>query len=494
MFRRTDPQVRLFSTESVHSEATRKACEESWAGPFRTRALPILLRMESEFADLFDPDDGRPNRSIALVLGVQLLKEMRDLTDQEALEALRFDRRWSYAFDREAEEIWLCQKTLHNTRVRLMKSDKARLAFRRGTDEMIAALGIQTGRQRLDSTHILSNIAVLTRLGLFCETIRVFLGALSKAYPKRYEAVAEGIRKRYAEESRYRDARKGDGPRRLSVAARDLWRLVERFRGDKKVSRMEAYKCLSRLLSEQCEVSEKAEPPKPDDDDHNEAPAPVSPKAPSEISSGSLQSPHDPAVTYSGHKGKGYEVQVAETCVESNPVQLVTEVEVTRSCESDAVATVPVVKALDASGHKPKELVTDTAYGGGNNAAKLSKMGVTLTCPAPSSSKPEDGKTYPAPPAKCPTTPKQATRWLTAREAQPEFASRYAIRAGSEATNHEFKGAHGMRKLRVRGEARVRLAVFFKALACNLKRALRYWLSLLISPSRGRREVTACRA
>ena len=35
---------------------------------------------------------------------------------------------------------------------------------------MIAALGLRTGKQRLDSTHVMSNIAVLTRLGLFCES------------------------------------------------------------------------------------------------------------------------------------------------------------------------------------------------------------------------------------------------------------------------------------------------------------------------------------
>jgi len=34
------------------------------------------------------------------------------------------------------------------------------------------------------------------------------------------------------------------------------------------------------------------------------------------ISGSSLQSPHDPDATY-GHKGKGYEVQLAETCEES---------------------------------------------------------------------------------------------------------------------------------------------------------------------------------
>ena len=59
-------------------------------------------------------------------------------------------------------------------------------------------------------------------------------------------------------------------------------------------------------------------------------------------------------------------------------------------------------------------------------------------------------------------------------EQTEEFRKRYAWRAGIEATNSELKRAHGMGFLRVRGGLRVRLAVYFKALACNVKRRVRY--------------------
>jgi hypothetical protein len=62
-------------------------------------------------------------------------------------------------------------------------------------------------------------------------------------------------------------------------------------------------------------------------------------------------------------------------------------------------------------------------------------------------------------------------------EARGELRPRYRIRAGIEATNSELKRRHGLRKLRVRGEARVTLAVYFKALACNVKRMLAAILS-----------------
>ena len=53
------------------------------------------------------------------------------------------------------------------------------------------------------------------------------------------------------------------------------------------------------------------------------------------------------------------------------------------------------------------------------------------------------------------------------------FRERYRIRAGIEATVSELKRRHGLGALRVRGRWRVELAVYLKALACNIKRMLR---------------------
>ena len=49
-------------------------------------------------------------------------------------------------------------------------------------DEIVRAIvadqDIRVGKQRLDSTHIRSNMAVLSRLGLFTHTITAFLKKL----------------------------------------------------------------------------------------------------------------------------------------------------------------------------------------------------------------------------------------------------------------------------------------------------------------------------
>ena len=94
-----------------------------------------------------------------------------------------------------------------------------------------------------------------------------------------------------------------------------------------------------------------------------------------------MQTPHDPEGTYSGHKGKGYEVQVAETCEEGNAVQVITHVEVTPSSGSDAGVTVGVIDELTERGVGPAELWADTSYGSGRNGWEAGRRGTELVSP-----------------------------------------------------------------------------------------------------------------
>ena len=147
---------------------------------------------------------------------------------------------------------------------------------------------------------------MLTRLGLFCETIRVFLLAVSREHPGLGEGIGDGLAQRYLKEtgeaSRYEDARSGEGRRRLSVCARDVYRLVDRFRGT-AVAQMDEYGLLERLLREQCHVGRHGDGrPGADDDDAAEGKAPIALR---EVRSDSLQSPHDPAGDLQRTQGEG---------------------------------------------------------------------------------------------------------------------------------------------------------------------------------------------
>ena len=370
MFQAREPQESLRQSEFLITPRKAKLMRRSWAEVFRNEALALI---EGErFAPMYSPDMGRPNRAVQTVLGVLVLKEMFDLTDMEALE---FNPLWHHALRLEMEEAHLAQKTLHNFRVRLMEHDGGRLAFCETTDRMIEALGLRTGKQRLDSTHVMSNTAVLTRLGLFCEAVRVFLLAVSREHPGLGEGIGDGLAQRYLKEtgeaSRYEDARSGEGRRRL----------VDRFRGT-AVAKMEEYGLLERLLHEQCHMGRHRDGrPGADDDDAEEGKVPVALREPKEVRSSSMQTPHDPAVTYSGHKGKGYEVQVSETCEEGNAVQMITHVEVTPSSGSDAGVTVGVIDTLRERGIGPSALWCDTSYGSGHNGWEAERRGTELVSP-----------------------------------------------------------------------------------------------------------------
>ena len=96
------------------------------------------------------------------------------------------------------------------------------------------------------------------------------------------------------------------------MAGRDLWRLVDRFDHHAHISKWDSFGLLKRLLQEQYETTTKPGKVDSSEVDADLAPVPVKVKEAKQVGSDSLQSPHDADATY-GHKGKGYEVQVAET-------------------------------------------------------------------------------------------------------------------------------------------------------------------------------------
>ena len=118
---------------------------------------------------------GRPNFSVARLLGLCLLQEWNDLSDQEALDDFSFDIRWRYALDVSDEEDYLSRRSLVEFRRRLAAKDPemklVRNVFDNIRDSAISKLGLSAANQRLDSTHIISNIRVRGRLALFSNTL-----------------------------------------------------------------------------------------------------------------------------------------------------------------------------------------------------------------------------------------------------------------------------------------------------------------------------------
>jgi hypothetical protein len=386
MFRRTDNQATFGSLSVLLSpEKVARLENKHWAGGFRRKALPVLVANEETFRPLFCEGNGRPNKPVATTLGVLILKEMYDLTDETALDHFAFDTSWQYALEVDPDDAHLCQKTLHNFRAKMSAAEEGGvLTYSALFDEIVQAIvkdkGLKVGKQRLDSTHILSNMAILSRLGLFTQTITIFLKQLQKRHGGMFKSLPAGIIKRYIDrEGYFADSPSSESRRRLSQCAADLWRLVDRFGGHRKVSKLDGYRRLERLLKEQCVVEE--DPPTDPDGDGPEGVL-VRPKDPKKetIPATSLQGSDDDA-TY-GHKGKGYQAQVAETCDEDNEQQVVTHVSLEGAHESDQHAALPVIKDLREKGCKPEVLLVDTNYGRGQNIVDAAEQDVDLMGPS----------------------------------------------------------------------------------------------------------------
>ncbi|MBU1672693.1 MAG: transposase [Actinobacteria bacterium] len=375
MFRPSNPQVSLLESRFLVPPEKQARLARSWAHVFLTRVMPLIG--EECMRDCFDPGNGRPNKSIRLLMGVHLLKAWNDLTDEQVLENLEYNLQWQYALGIQADEAHLPQKTLHNFRARLLESGQGMAMFD-GIARGLAELdGLSWSRQRLDSTHVMSDIAVLTRLGLFVETETLFLRELKAEYPEKVSSLGAAVVRRYLErEGYFADAKRDQAQRRLPVAAQDLLYLVRRFERDASVNGWESYRLMVRLLEEQCDVNGDAG----EGGTGGEPSEKIALKNPKEIKGASLQSPHDPDATY-GHKGKGYEVQVSETCVAENPYQIVTHVQINGAHESDQHATLPVVMRLAEKGMVPEELEADTGYGSGENIVACAVEGVRLVAP-----------------------------------------------------------------------------------------------------------------
>jgi len=523
MYKKTSPQMKLFGVEMQVSPSLRTRLESSWASLFRSEVLPLLLKNEDQYAMLYGKT-GRPNFSVARLLGLCLLQELNDFGDQQALDEFSFDIRWRYALDVGEEEDYLSRRSLVEFRRRLAAKDPEmkliRNVFDNIRDAAVMKLGLSCANQRLDSTHIISNIRVRGRLALFSNTLDLFLKSLNQDQLAR---VPKAILEWQASEP---EGWFGLGPAeqkiKLQELAQYLYELILLF---KEFADTEPYQLLNRLFSEQCEFGTDQQSSK------------VQVKKKSE--GASLQSPYDPDASC-GHKGPGYSLHLTETC--NNPkTEIITDYEVHGAARSDIGKALPVIERLDAAGCKPQILFADGGYPSVPSALKVTEQGIEFMTPVNRSRLSDDtvgrdlftfdsngfvtkcpmghspldhrilsgnntthGVLYmrsstgtSVDHARCsisvlsepPTIAAKAARPVTrsgfrleispelrlrdkmyALQQTTEWKNRYRIRSGIEATNSELKRSHGIGKLRVRRMAKVCFAVACKLTACNIKR------------------------
>ncbi|MFD5514155.1 transposase [Streptomyces sp. NPDC127051] len=136
---------------------------------------------DEPFADSFGVR-GAPGMSPAVLSLVTVLQFTENLTDRQAAEAARDGLSWKCALGMELTDTGFDFTVLSKFRARITGHGRERTVFDRLVDhcrtEGLIGAG---GRQRTDSTHVISAVRDLNRLELAGESVRAALEALAVA-------------------------------------------------------------------------------------------------------------------------------------------------------------------------------------------------------------------------------------------------------------------------------------------------------------------------
>jgi hypothetical protein len=514
MIHSVDPrQNRLFDPfEGVIPPAGRKIIGNGWQGVFRHVLLEVMP--VGELAQHFHDSLGAPTKELYSMAGLVFLADFFGWTAEEAAEVYIFRSDVQYALNLEPG-VAVSARTVERYQKLFREDDLATRIFEDVTDRLVRALDLDVSRQRLDSTHVFSHMASFGRTKLLAVAIKRFLTQLKRHDPDAYAALPEDLRQRYlpAQARLFADAKDAEARARCrQQAAEDLHFLIQRFAESADHTKRSSYKALITIFGQQCELSGDKVVVK------------------TKTGGDCMQNPSDLEATYSGHKGPGYQVQLAETCVPANEVQLITAALPQSACEPDGGAVVPTLGQLKEGERLPEELLADTIYCGDENVQAAAALGVDLVGPVPGRAPAADPgaltvddfawnehtRTIDACPAghrptscshdtvtattrvempasacaECPfrkQCPIEKTRdgkftleftdkerRLAGRrveEATEVFKERYAPRAGIESTNSGLKNRLGLGRLRVRGRGSVFRVILHKVAGWNVLRA-----------------------
>jgi hypothetical protein len=474
----------------------------------------ISLPAEQLFP-LYSKEKGRQTKELYAMLGLILLQQMEDLTDEETVQQFSFNILWQYALNvTDASDLgsYVSPRTLWTMRDHVGRLGLDQALFENVSEALSKLFDLDTSKQRLDSVHIFSNMAHLGRIRLFVKTIRKFLVNLKRHHAQQYQSI-EKLTSRYEKKNEGQfSVKSSESSRTLQQVGDDCFALIERFKDQDAIAKMSSYQLLVRLFGEQC-VAETTE-----------TVTGVIIKPSKDVSSDSLQNPSDPDASYCGHKGQGYQVQVLETySPDKTQPDLITHVSVEAAHESDANALIPAIEDTKKRNLAPTELLADTLYGSDENIESAKEMDVEVVAPAmgtrdqaitladfqfsetdemtacPAGQLPQkikigknSGLTVHFEKTVCDNCPQQSNCPLKRsknsctisydakslrlarrrkQEQTPEFKERYRYRAGVEATMSDLDRVTGIKHLRVRKMIPVRLAATLKATGLNIRRA-----------------------
>jgi transposase len=335
---------------------------------------------DEDFADCYSERRGRPSIPPSLLAKVLLLAYRDGLSDERAMEAVRFDLRWKVALDLPVDHPGFHPTSLVRFRARLLLHGKERLVFERSL-ELAAGLGLLEGEaeQIVDSTPMLGAAAVQDTATLVRSGVRRLLDAVAAADAEAAEELGSGLRFDY---SRPREKPEGDWHDKaarealLAEVARDAERALRAVEQDDELIAAdevaEAARLLREIVGQEFEV------------DDDEVPRPGRGRRTRRIVSA-----HDPEMrhgrTTAARGFSGYKLHAAAAA----EAPLLTAISLSPANEHDGHHAAALVDQQPER-RRPKRLIGDTAYGNVEAREELEQRSVSVLAPVHSTS-PKDG-------------------------------------------------------------------------------------------------------
>src|SRR4030043_1578629 len=317
-------QPPLLSQVSHLPEQQRLRLEQSWAGVYYREVFSRLD--ESAFAFLYSELPSRPNIPINVLVGLEFMKSGFGWSDEELYDEFLYNLQVRYALG--YHELGVGEfdlRTLYYFRQRLsqyMQKEGVNLleqAFEKITDEQLAKFQLKTGKQRMDSTQIASNIRQHGRLQLLVEVLQRVPRMLNEADQARYAELLKPFMQGHPGWYVYKMKQSGF-PEHIRRVGLVMYQLLTELKPTN--AKFIDILVLERVFGEHYRLEESG----------------VVAKAQKELGACSLQSPDDWEATIrevgSGLK-QGYVANLAETCDPDNPFQLITKIQVAPNSTDD---------------------------------------------------------------------------------------------------------------------------------------------------------------
>lgn len=361
-------QPRLFDPfQQIIPPLGLKYLANGWQSIFR--ALLLELMPVDKLGDKLHPILGRPSKELYSVAGLLFLQELKGWTNDDAVHAYLFHTDVQFALNLNPGFDEISLASFERYRAHFIVDDLAAQLMNDITARLVDVLDLRVDQQRLDSTHVFSDMASFGRTRMMAVCNKRFLIQVQRHHLSDFNALPEELRKRYAPSqgklfSAKRLTAEQRGKNRQQVAE-DMRDLVNRFADHAGLNDRPSYQALVRVFGEQCEVVEDK----------------IVIKA--KTGGACVQNPSDPDATYDAHKGQGFKVQLVETCSDENAVQLIVSALPQTAADHDANSLTPVLEDLKKKDLLPDSMLADTAYGSDENVQAAANLGVELVAPMP---------------------------------------------------------------------------------------------------------------